>query len=237
MGISILDMVLLRLRSLGIRADMAFPGQRYPVITQPVATVHIDRVDSAGQTVTVEVDVLCPGEMGGAQCELEALRVTKMLSQSGAVCVQNGCVYDGVTKTYSVGIFATYTGTTEADAYSIGPGFKVYLDEIFISNVVGFTAERYGESTLQFTMGENAPVGSSGGCGGWKITLEEQIPVGGYELGEGDEPFTLRLEKSTGYHETYSQCRWTSVMRTFNREGMRRIRTGIAVSMEESYSA
>lgn len=237
MGLSILDMVLLRLRSLGFRADAAFPGQNCPVITEPVAAVHIDEVDSANQTVTVKVNILCPAELGGVQCELDALQVTQMLSQSGAACVQSGCVYDGVGKMYSVTVSATYTGTTEAGEYRIGPGFKVYLDEIYIPNAVGFTAERYGESTLQFTMGENAPVGSSGGCGGWKIILEEQIPVGGYELGEGDEPFTLRLEKSTGYYETYSQCRWTSVTRTFNREGTRRIRTGIAVSMEELYSA
>lgn len=237
MGLSILDMVLLRLRSLGFRADAAFPGQNCPVITEPVAAVHIDEVDSANQTVTVKVNILCPAELGGVQCELDALQVTQMLSQSGAACVQSGCVYDGIGKMYSVTISATYTGTTETDEYRIGPGFKVYLDGIYISNVISFTAERYGGSMLHFSMGEDAPVGSSSGSGGWKITLEEQIPVGGYELGEGDEPFTLRLEKSTGYHETYSQCRWTSVMRTFNREGMRRIRTGIAVSMEESYSA
>lgn len=233
MGLSIIDMVVQRLQGAGFQADVAFPGQKYPVISKPVAAVHIDQVDRANRTVTLEVTVICPGAMGGAQCELEALRATEILRQSSAVCVQNGCTYDGIAQVYCVDVFATYTGVTEEDDYRIGLGFKVYVDDIIVPDTVRFTAERYADCGLQFSMGEASPTGSSAGSGGWRIILEEQIPTGEYEFGEGYEPMTIRLEKSTGVHEVFSGCRWTSVKREFTKEGTHRVRTGIAVAMEE----
>ena len=91
MGISILDLVIRRLREEKFVADIAYPGQKFPQISQPVAAVHIEKVDRAGMSVTVEVNILCPAAMGGTACELEALRATEILRWSGAVCLQNGC--------------------------------------------------------------------------------------------------------------------------------------------------
>ena len=54
MGISILELVLRRLREAKFTADVAFPGQKFPQITKPVAAVHIEKVDRANMTVTVE---------------------------------------------------------------------------------------------------------------------------------------------------------------------------------------
>ena len=45
MGISILELVLRRLREAKFTADVAFPGQKFPQITKPVAAVHIEKVD------------------------------------------------------------------------------------------------------------------------------------------------------------------------------------------------
>ena len=98
MGISILELVLRRLREENFQADVAYPGQKYPLITQPVAAVHIEKVDRANLTVTVEVNIICPAALGGTTCETEALRATEVLRWAGAVCVQNGCVFDGVSR-------------------------------------------------------------------------------------------------------------------------------------------
>ena len=75
MGISILELVLRRLREENFIADVAFPGQKYPVITEPVAAVHIEKVDRANLTVTVEVNIICPAESGGAYCEVEEVGI------------------------------------------------------------------------------------------------------------------------------------------------------------------
>ena len=98
MGYSILELVLRRLRQAGFRADVAFPGQQFPQIQDTVATVHIEKVDRANLTVTMGVSVISPASVGGTACEVEALRATEILRWEGAVCVQNGCTYDGVPR-------------------------------------------------------------------------------------------------------------------------------------------
>ena len=123
MGISILELVLRRLREANFTADIAYPGQKYPKVDKTVAAVHIQKVDRANMTVTVEVNIICPASMGGTTCELEALRATEILRWSRAVCVQNGCTYDGVAQVYVVAVLATFTCVTEADKCSLGPGF------------------------------------------------------------------------------------------------------------------
>ena len=102
MGYSILELVLRRLRQAGFRADVAFPGQQFPQIQDTVATVHIEKVDRANLTVTMGVSVISPASVGGTACEVEALRATEILRWEGAVCVQNGCTYDGVSQVYVV---------------------------------------------------------------------------------------------------------------------------------------
>ena len=53
MGYSILELVLRRLREDGFTADIAFPGQKFPQISDTVAAVHIEKVDRANLEVTV----------------------------------------------------------------------------------------------------------------------------------------------------------------------------------------
>ena len=58
MGISILELVLRRLRDENFQADVAYPGQVFPQISQPVAAVHIEKVDRANLTVTLEINII-----------------------------------------------------------------------------------------------------------------------------------------------------------------------------------
>lgn len=232
MGISILEQVLRILRQEEFAASVAFPGQKFPQITGPVAAVHIEKVDRASLTVTLEVNIICPAAMGGTACELEALRATEVLRWDGAVCVQNGCIYDGVSQVYSVPILATYTCITDADSCTMGPGFSVYIDEVRQYFAVAFTGEEQRDYQAAYTMGTAAPAGITEGSKLWLITLEELIPAGSPETYEPQAAFQLKvvtkMKKDVYYH-----CRWTSVKREFTREGLRRIRKGIAMSHQE----
>ena len=231
MGISILELVLRRLREENFQADVAYPGQKYPLITQPVAAVHIEKVDRANLTVTVEVNIICPAALGGTTCETEALRATEVLRWAGAVCVQNGCVFDGVSRVYIVPVLATFTGITEADDCVMGPGFKVYIGDLLMPYTVSFAAEQEAKHQTQYEMGENAPVDSSMGPWVWNLRLEELIPPGSVESYQPQNGFVLRLE-GTMNNETFYHCRWTSVRREYTKEGLRRIQSGFALLRE-----
>lgn len=228
MGISILELVLRRLRQANFTADVAYPGQKFPEIKSTVAAVHIEKVDRANMTVTVEVNIICPAAQGGTACEVEALRATDALRWAGAVCVQNGCTYDGVSQVYIVSVLATFTGITEEDKCTLGPGFTVYINEHFENHVTAFSEEEVREREAEFTTGESSPVGISEGKHYWKITLDELIPAGNGEVADPVEPFQLRVE-TDALIETYYHCKWTSIQRSYTREGLRRIRKGIAM--------
>ena len=233
MGISILERVVRELRQENFEADIAYPGQKYPVLTDPVAAVHLQKVDRASLTVTVEVNIICPASLGGTTCELEALRATEVLRWAGAVCVQNGCRYDGLAQVYEVAVLATFTGITEADDCTIGPGFTVKINRLLVQNAIGFTAQQKADHQVQFAMGENAPVGISPGSWTWQLELEELIPAGSAETLQSAELFELELTTAV-QTETFYHCRWLSEKREFTKAGLRRTRTGIAMSREVS---
>ena len=229
MGYSILELVLRRLRQANFNANVAFPGQMFPQITNTVAAVHIEKVDRANLTVTIEINIICPASMDGTACEVEALRATETLRWSGAVCVQNGCSYDGVAQVYVVPILATFTGVTEAESCIIWPGFYCYVDDRIHRSVVSFTAEQTNGAKAEYVMGEANPVGISLGSGLWELELEELIPVGSPEAEEPEGAFSLEII-TEDHTEIYSGCRWYSVRRQFTKQGLRRIRKGYALS-------
>lgn len=232
MGISILEWVLRCLREENFKADIAYPGQKFPRITEPVAAVHIEKVDRANLAVTVEVSIICPASLGGTTCEVEALRATEALRWSGAVCVQNGCTYDGVAQVYVVSIMATFTCITEEDSCTLGPGFYAYINDIIQPDVVAFSEEEVPGYQLEYATGEYAPVGISRGSCQWTIHLEELIPAGTPESAEPAGEFRLKIATDLKT-EVYSGCRWTSIQREFTKEGLRRIRRGVALNREE----
>lgn len=233
MGISILERVLIRLRMAQFNATVAFPGQKFPQITGPVAAVHIEKVDRSSMTVTMEVNIICPASYGGTACEVEALRATETLKWDGATCIQNGCIYDGASQVYMVAILATYTGATDEENYVSGPGFDVYVDEIYYRFAVGFTEEEKREHTVQFEMGERMPMGISLGSSIWEITLEELIMPGYSEYTEPRDAFELQVVREAGT-DTYHNCRWLSIRREMTKNGLKRISKGIALGKEET---
>ncbi len=231
MGLSILELVLRRLREAGFDADVAYPGQKYPQISDTVAAVHIEKVDRANLTVTLEVNIICPASLGGTACEVEALRATEVLQWDGAVCVQNGCTYDGASQVYIVAVLATYTCVTEEDDCTLGPGFRVFIDEIYQPFAVSFSEEETCSHQAEFEMGETAPIGISLGKRLWNITMEELILPGSPEAPNPESAFELMIVRDAGT-EIYYHCRWLTVKRELSRSGLRRIRTGIAMDKE-----
>ena len=231
MGISVLEQVLRLMRDANFQVDVAYPGQKFPQITKTVAAVHIEKVDRANMTVTLEVNIISPASLGGTACEVEALRATDVLQWDGAVCVQNGCSYDGASQVYVVAVLATYTCVTTADHCTWGPGFQVYINDIRQPFAVSFAEEETRQHTAEYAMGETAPVGISLGESRWNITLEELILPGSPEAAEPKGAFELRIERDAGI-ETFYHCRWLSVSRQMSRSGLRRIRKGIAMLKE-----
>lgn len=232
MGYSILELVLRRLRQANFTADVAYPGQKFPTITEPVAAVHIEKVERATMTVTVEVNIICPASLGGTTCEVEALRATEILRWSGAVCVQNGCTYDGVSQVYVVAVLATFTGFTEEDDCVIWPGFYAYVNGNRQHFAIAFSEEEETGYQAEYVTGESAPAGIGQGSRLWHIQLEELIPAGSPETVEPDGAFKLEVVSDVK-KEIYYHCRWTSIKREYTREGLRRIRKGISMLREE----
>ena len=231
MGYSILELVLRRLREEGFTANVAYPGQMFPQITGTVAAVHIEKVDRANLSVPIEITMVCPASLGGTQCEMEALRATEVLRWSGAVCVQNGCRYDGVAQVYMVSILATYTGTTEEDDCVIWQGFYCYVDDQYHRYAVDFQTERITDTQVICGMGQGEVVGLHSGKELWQIRLEEMIPTGSEEILEPEGDFQIEII-SGQITEVFQGCRWTSVHRQRNPQGLRRICKGYALSRE-----
>ena len=231
MGYSILELVLSRLRENGFTATCAYPGQVFPQITETVAAVHIEKVDRANLTVTIEITMVCPASLGGTRCEMDALRVTEILRWTGAVCIQNGCRYDGVAQVYMVSILATFTGITEENSCVIWPGFYCYVDERYHRYAVDFQTEQTSDVQVIHRMGQTAAVGLHPGQEVWQIRLEELIPAGSEEVQEPEGEFDVKIISDL-ITETFRGCRWTSIQRQRTRQGLRRIRKGYAMSRE-----
>lgn len=231
MDYSILEMVQQCLRGIGFTVSKAYPGQVFPQINGVVAAVHIEKVERDDLAVTIEINIICPASMGGTQCEMEALRATEALRTSGAVCIQNGCSYDGVAQVYMVSILATYTGHTEANYCRLWPGFNLFVDNEYLRYAVEFSTERIREITPVHNVDTVAAAGYVPGREVYKIRCEELIPSGEKETEDPDEPFTVRVVSSE-IVEDFSGCRWNSSHRVRNRHGLHKIREGYAMSRE-----
>lgn len=231
MGNSILDLVLRHLREDGFTVCGAYPGQMLPQITDPVAAVHIEQVDRAKLTVTLEITLLYPARLGGSACELEALQITESLRNTGAVCVQKGCTYDGASQLYMVSILATYTGVTETSACKIWPGFYCHMNTHYLRYAQSFTTERTTDVAAVYSLETASPSAFSQGKTLWSLELVENIPVGEEEIAAPEEDFQLRVVTEDGT-EIFTGCHWTSVRRQRSKDGLYRVCKGYALKRE-----
>ena len=232
MGELMLETVLDQLRQAGFSADLAYPGRRIPEIRESVAAVHIRKADPIEAALTVEVTIIAPEAKGGTACELEALRAMEALCRGGAVCTQNGCVYDGQGRVYSVTILAEYTGLIWETPCALGPGIRLSIGDEVVEYAVGFTMEKTSDPRWLQEMGSQNPGGMHLGAWVWKLRLEELLPRASIGVSQPTENFTLRIQGEPGT-ETYPGCCWTSVSYEYTPRGVRRIRMGYALCGEE----
>ena len=229
MGGSILDVVLQELRDAGFTAEVAYPGQKYPPITDTVAAVHIEEVDRANMKVTVEVTVISPAALGGTACEIQALKATEVLRWAGAYCVQKGCDYDGMAQVYCVDILATFTCITEAEDCTMGPGFEVYLSGTKLEFLTEFFAEQTWEGECCYEIGESYPTAVCFGKNHWAIHIQEMIPAGSDEVPYPSNVTEVTVEMQNGKTEIYRNCLFTSMKRENTNSGLKRTLEGIAL--------
>lgn len=231
MGGGILERVLKKLTEAGFKANYGFPGHARAMADGTAVAVHLAQVDNANASVTVEVSVISPSVLGGTRCEKEALRVMAVLDADGAACIQNGCQFNGMAETYVVQIMAQYRGTVDDDTFYPRPDFTVKLNSKAVPFVVSFEAEQVRGDAPQYVMGQTEPVDVSLGSWVWNLRLEELIPAGEAEALDAGDPLQISVT-ANGVTEVYSGCRWTSVHRKITREGLLKIRTGIALERE-----
>ena len=232
MGSLILELILEQLAEAGFKTELAYPGKRMPRIGEIVAAVHIRKMDPVQGSMTVAVTVAAPEKLGGAACELEALRVMEVLGRTGAVCVQNGCGYDSLGQVYTVEILAEYAGVIGADACALGPGIRLYIGDEAMLYATAFTAEKESSPRVMHEMGARDAADVSLGPWVWKLRLEELMPMGIIGFSQPQAGFTLRVRGLQG-EETFSDCSWFSARYEYTPKGVRRIRTGYALSREE----
>lgn len=232
MGLLILAKVQDELDYAGFAVNTAYPGQKYPQIRETVAAIHMEKMDGNSQEMTVEVDILCPASMGGTVCEQQAFLATETLTAVGARCIQNGCVYHAATNTFMVTIHATFAGSTLNEDGTIGPGFRVYINNVLQPYATGFVSNKEADNKVIYSIGMAMPEDSTAGPFLHTFELEELIPIGETTAEEHMDTFTIRVETENTI-ERFFACRWNGIRQEYTKEGMKRIRKGIARIREE----
>lgn len=216
-----LNSVIDGLQEQGYRTSRAFPGERMPHIQRPAVAVALQKEESGSQTLAVTV--LYPESMGGGACEDDAQKVAGFLRGMGYECVQEHCQYDGKSDRFFVRILAIWRDV-QADA-----PYTVSIDGELVRYTTAFSAEQKTEVRAIGAMGKGEAVGLSGAPQLWNLTLEELIPRDVEEPEEPGEPFELAVCRGM-VEECYSGCRWTSHLRQDTQEGLKKLRTAMALT-------
>lgn len=194
----------------GVQAEAAFPAERITRITIPVAAVSIGEVDQGKSTVTALVEILGPKESGGHACQQKALEACNILAAAGGVCRQSGCTF-----------------------LSKGNVFRVQVEAEF-STVEEHTIVVAGR-TLPYACSFSAHQKASTETGDldgvmWEITLEELFPWGVQDTLSVTGPFQVDI-CCGGNIERYEECTWAERKRVTEKDGIRQIRKGTAMSL------
>lgn len=221
MGRPDLKKVIDGLQEQGYRTDRAFPGERMPHIQKPAVAVALQKEEETSQTLAVTV--LYPENMGGSACEDDAQLVAGFLRSMGYACVQEHCQYDGKSDRFYVRILATWSDELAGLPYSVS------IEGTLMQHTTGFTAEQKTETLAIGAMGQAEPAGFVAAAQPWTVKLEELIPRDAVEPEDPGEPFAMIVRRGA-IGEYYQGCRWISNHREDTWEGLRRVRTGVALT-------
>ena len=215
----ILDRVVDRLIESGISAYLAYPGTAQTDIGEGCAAVSLEKMEYTTRSAVVLVSVMVPVSAGGAACQKLGIRVGGVLEAMGAVCVQEGCRFDGYADGYCVNVRGTFYGADVTEQWESAASFRVKLEDTELGNTVGFQAEQEVDAVT----GE--PLSSAV----WIFRLEETFGRGEGPMPAPTEPFTITVLRS-GSTDVYRECKWTAVALENTATGLRQIRQGVAKS-------
>ena len=227
MGSAVLEQVLQALCDGGFAADLAYPGRKYPLITETAVAIHLEKVDALKLETTVKVEILSPAASGGAACELEALQVLEILHGIGAACVQESCRYHAAVQVYITPVRATFVSAAEPEDTVLGPGFQVLIAGKALPYATAFTALTEADHKAVYAVGMRIPATSTPGPIRYSLRLEELIPMNSKPEESEEGTFSIRVVTEQG-GEVFHDCRWTSVQREYTKEGLRQTRKGFA---------
>ena len=216
-----LKTVIAGLQDQGYRTGRAYPGERMPHIQKPAVAVALQKEESGSQTLAVTV--LYPESMGGGACEDDAQAVAGYLRGMGYECVQEHCQYDGKSDRFFVRILAIWKDVQADAPYTVSIGGEL------ARYTTAFSAEQKTDVAVVGAMGKGSAVGFSGKRQPWALTLEELIPRDVEEPEDPVEPFELSVTRGT-VEECYGGCRWTGHLRQDAQEGLKKVRTAVALT-------
>ena len=216
-----LKTVIAGLQGQGYRTGRAFPGERMPHIEKPAVAVALQKEESGSQTLAVTV--LYPESMGGGACEDDARVVAGYLRGMGYECVQEHCQYDGKSDRFFVRILAIWNDVQADAPYVVSMGGEL------VRYTTDFSAEQKVEVRPVRAMGSETAVGLTAAPQLWTLRLEELIPRDMAEPEDPAEPFDLTVRRGN-MEESYGGCRWTSHLRQDTQEGLKRVRTALALT-------
>lgn len=211
MGKTIVELTVDKLKAAGFRAAEASPGAKMPALTSIAVAVDLQKVDLLEKTATLTVSILAPASMGSQACQKTALAVGQVLQEDGADCVQESCVFDGLTNLFCTRITAKYAGTASEDDWAKRAGFSVHLGSVSLDSLVSFTVVQDLDT----------------GTTDWVFEIEEFFRPEHGEEAEVQEPFELTVHRPT-HQEVYKQCYIYYRKRVTEATGTRQIRTGSA---------
>lgn len=216
MGQMIVDQVVQLLKNGGVRTEAAYPYGVIDRVTEPVAAVSLEAVDTASRISKVLVEILAPRSSGGYACQKKALEVCALLEAGGGVCTQGKCSFVRHSDLFRVPVQAVFQGIARAD------GLENLPQPVLIAG--GMTLNRLEEFSAQQTVsGSDESIYTAP----WTFRVEEFFPWGVWNTLEPDEPFTMDLRYG-GNIERFERCVWTHRERIKENGGIRQIRKGKA---------
>ena len=186
-----------------------------PHIQKPAVAVALQKEASGSQTLAVTV--LYPENMGGGACEDDARVVAGFLRGMGYECVQEHCQYDGKSDRFFVRILATWNDVQADAPYTVTVG----------ENLMRYTTSFQAEQKINVEDWDGRD-GENSASAPWTLTLEEMIPRDVEEPEDVAVPFVLTVSRGT-VEESYSDCCWSSYNRLDTQEGLKKVRTVLAL--------
>ena len=230
MGIQWLSEIIGILRSAGIRAGQAWPGEDHVELTAPAAAVGLRNLNLREGTGTVEVRVLSPHGRGGWICQQTAAEVVTVLEENDIACGMEQMTYRSGLDCFETVIIGQKR-LVQQEPEPVGE-IRVMLGNEQMNHVTAFSAEQDRKRRLIGSVSSGGPAGVTPGTGGWIIRMVQELPGGVLTMAEPAEPFSLTVEEN-GLVTEFTGCCWNRVRKACTIDGTKMDWEGYALTGEE----